>query len=156
MNLTTTSLGFGARSGNAGVVTLGFGTSGAAPPVNLNLTVITLGFGKRTGTAGVVTQGYGTGGITPIIVTHGDGDNEDKKRFKRAKERRHEDIQAAWEALLGAPVSMVREAKQIARPAIKAGSVDLPKFEALPDYRIEQLIALYRELDDEEVILFLL
>ena len=98
------------------------------------------------------------GGALSTIRTDGDEKKRKKaaKEFREGRERRKEDIQTAWDVLLGAPAPMVREAKQIARPAIKAGSIATPKFEALPDYRIEQLIALYRELDDEEVILFLL
>jgi hypothetical protein len=97
--------------------------------------------------------GAGTLPHVPIVI-FGDGDNEGEK--KRLDEKRHVDIQTAWQALLAAPQPVVREAKQIARMAIKAGTVKRPVFAALPDYRLEQLIALYRELDDEEVLIFLL
>lgn len=95
---------------------------------------------------------------------------EDRRRQNESFRRAAEKI---WRALAGHPEpSVVKQALEIAKPAIEKKtapvrrsmrtgkpvpvSAPLPNFDALSDFRLQQLIALANEIEEEETILLLM
>ena len=88
------------------------------------------------------------------LVSVTDGDERGRRKYKAKQKKRRKDIEEAFDALMSHPEpSVVAEAREIARPALEAGELVI---ERLPDFRAMQLMALYREIEEEEELLLLL
>lgn len=91
--------------------------------------------------------------------------HDERKRaneFKRTKEQLRADLEAAWTAITGHPEeSVIKEAIAIAKPALpkkaqsfqRGRAIPTPQFDVLSEFKRQQLISLWRDLQEEEEIL---
>lgn len=107
------------------------------------------------GTWGSATWGY----VTPIVVVDTHDGGKSKKRWakeKADKKRRREEIVYAFERIVeGRP----EIAQEIAAPYLEKRASNLPAIDytkMLKDVaRVERILSLHIELDDEEVMMLL-
>ena len=84
------------------------------------------------------------------------------EEHKRSKEQLRGDLEQAWTAITGHPEeSVVKEAIAIAKPALpkrarsfaRGRAIPTPQFDVLSEFKKQQLISLWRDLQEEEEIL---
>ena len=84
------------------------------------------------------------------------------EEHKRSKEQLREDLERAWKSVTGHPEeSVVKEAIAIAKPALpkrarsfaRGRAIPTPQFDVLSEFKKQQLISLWRDLQEEEEIL---
>ena len=90
---------------------------------------------------------------------------DERKRVeehKRSKEQLRTDLEQAWTAVTGHPEeSVIKEAIAIAKPALpkrarsfaRGRAIPSPQFDLLSEFKRQQLISLWRDLQEEEEIL---